>query len=129
MPGRSTCLLSLAVVLLSCLGGPPSVPTSGTLEPITNGGAAPARAGFAVVFAGPRGTVTDLQQPAVTVLFNRSAHDPNAAEADGLPAAPVATEAGRSVAGTWRWVGTHGLLFAPDLPLPGSTRFVVTVDA
>jgi len=126
---RHTFLLSFAVVLLSCLGGPPSVPTSGTLGPIgvTNG--ARARTAFAVVFAGPRGTVSDLEQPAVTVLFNHAAHDPNGADTDSLPAARVLTEEGQPVAGGWRWVGTHGLLFAPDLPLPGSTRFAVTIGA
>jgi uncharacterized protein YfaS (alpha-2-macroglobulin family) len=126
---RRSVVLCSAVVLLSCLGGPPSVPPSGTLGPIGSASGAKTRSGFAVVFAGPRGTVADLEQPAVTVLFNRAAHDPNGAETDGLPAAHVLSEEGQPVAGTWRWVGTHGLLFTPDLALAGSTRFVVTVDA
>ncbi len=125
---RHTVLLAIAVALLSCFGGPPSVPTSATLGPVGAGNAR-ARTGFAVVFAGPRGTVIDLDQPAVTVLFNHAVHDPNRPDTDGLPATHVSTEEGTPVAGTWRWVGTHGLLFTPDVALAGSTRFTVTVGA
>jgi hypothetical protein len=121
--------LVLVSVLVSCFGGPPGVPVSGTLGPAPGGGGARGKAGLSVVFAGPRGTVTDLDQPAVTVLFNHAAHDPDAEDTDGLPALSVASEDGRPVAGAWQWIGTHGLLFTPDRPLPGSTPFVVTVAA
>ncbi|HEX4445214.1 MAG TPA: Ig-like domain-containing protein, partial [Polyangiaceae bacterium] len=121
-------LLVSVTVLVSCFG-PPSVPVSGTLEPSAGGGPAKGKAGLSVVFAGPRGTVTDLEQPAVTVLFNHAAHDPDAADTDGLPGLSVNSEDGRPVAGAWQWIGTHGLLFTPDRPLPGSTPFVVTVAA
>jgi uncharacterized protein YfaS (alpha-2-macroglobulin family) len=122
-------LPGLAVVLLSCFGGPPNAPVSGALGPAADGRRAHARTGFAVVFSGPRGTVADLEQPAITVLFNHAAHDPDSESTAGLPAVTVTTEDGRPVAGAWQWVGTHGLLFAPDRPLPGSTRFDVTVAA
>jgi uncharacterized protein YfaS (alpha-2-macroglobulin family) len=125
----SSLLLGLTVALVSCFGGPPSAPVAGTLGPGAGGQGPRAKASFAVVFAGPRGTVTDLQQPAVTVLFNRAAHEPDAPEGEGLPAATVATADGTPVRGAWRWVGTHGLLFTPDAPLQGSTGFVVTVAA
>jgi uncharacterized protein YfaS (alpha-2-macroglobulin family) len=121
--------LGLAVALLSCFGGPPNAPVSGTLGPAAEGRGGHAKTTFAVVFAGPRGTVVDLEQPAITVLFNHAAHDPDAESTAGLPAATVTTEDGRAVAGAWQWVGTHGLLFAPDRPLAGSTRFDVTVAA
>ena len=125
----SAVLLGLTVVLLSCFGGPPNAPVAGTLGPAGEGQGTRAKGAFAVVFAGPRGTVTDLQQPAVTVLFNHAAHDPDGADSEGLPGATVATEEGRPVPGAWQWVGTHGLLFTPDQALAGSTRFVVTVAA
>jgi uncharacterized protein YfaS (alpha-2-macroglobulin family) len=121
-------LLGLTVVLVACFG-PPNAPVAGTLGPSANGRGPRAKAAFAVVFAGPRGTVTDLQQPAVTVLFNRAAHEPDAPEGEGLPAASVSTAEGTPVRGAWQWVGTHGLLFTPEAPLAGSTGFVVTVAA
>lgn len=117
------------IVVASCFGGPPNAPVSGTLGPGPHGAAPRASAGFAVAFAGPRGVVTDLTQPAVTVLFNHAAHDPDAADTEALPAVSVATEQGQAVAGAWQWVGSHGLIFTPDHTLPGSTRFVVTIAA
>ncbi|HEX3770772.1 MAG TPA: MG2 domain-containing protein [Polyangiaceae bacterium] len=119
---------ALAIAAISCFG-PPNAPVAGTLGPAPDGSGARAKTAFAVVFAGPRGTVTDLEQPAVTVLFNHAAHDPDADPGANLPALSIATEDGRAVAGAWQWVGTHGLLFAPERPLPGSSRFVVTVAA
>jgi len=115
------------VVLASCFGRPPAAPVAATLGPAGNGSGPRAQAPFAVVFAGPRGTVRDLTQPAITVLFSRAAHDPETAETSGLPAIRVTTGDGQSVAGAWRWVGSHGLVFAPDRGLAGSTAFVVIV--
>jgi len=115
------------VVLASCFGGPPAAPVAATLGPAGSGSGPRAQAPFAVVFAGPRGTVRDLTQPAITVLFSRAAHDPETAETSGLPAIRVTTSDGEPVAGAWRWVGSHGLVFAPDRGLAGSTAFVVVV--
>src|SRR6185437_12504735 len=122
-------LLGTTLVLFSCFAGPPSAPVAGTLAPSSAAGGGRAKAPFAVVFAGPRGTVYDLTQPAITVLFNRAAHDVNSADDAGLPRLTVGTDDGRTIAGSWRWVGTHGLLFSPERALPGSSRFVVTVGA
>jgi alpha-2-macroglobulin len=117
------------VVLASCLGGPPAAPVSATLGPGTSGAAPRVQAPFAVVFAGPRGTVRDLREPAITVLFNRAAHDAETAETAGAPAIRVLSGDGAAIGGAWRWVGSHGLVFAPDRRLPGSTAFSVVVPA
>lgn len=45
----------------------------------------------------------------------------------GLPAVRIQTAEGRNVPGAFRFVGTRGLIFRPTSPLPGSTRFDVTV--
>ena len=84
---------------------------------------------FAVVFAGPRGETSDRTEPAITVLFNRAMRDPDNADTSGLPGMRIEASGGAGVPGTWRWVGTHGLLFTPESPLPGSTRFHVTVPS
>jgi alpha-2-macroglobulin len=121
--------IALGALLLSCLpGGPPRVPAHGTLGPTAGGASSSATAPFAVVFAGPHG-VSSLTEPAVTVLFNRAMRDAEAPETAGVPVIHIVTKAGEPVAGTWRFLGTHGVLFAPDRPLPGSTQFAVTVAA
>jgi uncharacterized protein YfaS (alpha-2-macroglobulin family) len=117
-----------ALVAASCLGPPPAAIT-GTLGPPALGGAPRSQAPFAVVYAGPRGTVEDLSQPAITVLFSRGAHDPEGPENASLPAIRVTTADGRPVGGAWRWIGSHGLVFTPDRVLPGSTAFSVVVPA
>ncbi|MGC4090094.1 MAG: MG2 domain-containing protein [Polyangiaceae bacterium] len=91
---------------------------------------APRRQGpFAVVYAGPREKVAPMENGAVTVLFNRSMRTFDAADDAGLPPLALQTEAGTAIAGTWRFVGTHGLLFTPQASFPGATRFNVTVGA
>jgi hypothetical protein len=82
---------------------------------------------LAVAFAGPRGLVADREEPAITVLFNRAMRTLETADDAGLPALRVESAEGRPVAGTMRWLGTHGLLFVPDAPLPAATSFSVTV--
>jgi hypothetical protein len=52
-----------------------------------------------------------------------------AADTAALPPVSIRAEDGRAIDGTWRYVGTHGLLFTPAAPFPGSTRFQVTVGA
>jgi len=121
----------LATVLIaSCLGrpGPPVVAPTRTLS-IDRALSGPrTRAEFAVVFAAPRGVVEDLAEPGVTVLFNREMRsldeDDDTAH---VPPLAVRTQQGAPVAGQWRWVGTHGLLFVPRGDLAGGTRFEVTV--
>src|SRR5271166_2846548 len=123
---RNTVTLA-AVALLSCVAGPPHVPPSGTLGPASYGAAPPSRAGFAVVFAGPRGRLLDRTQAAVTVLFNRAMREPDAADNAGLPAVSLVADGNKPVPGSWRWVGTHGMMFSPDGTLSGGTRFAVSV--
>jgi len=45
----------------------------------------------------------------------------------GLPAIRVQTLLGAPIAGSWRWVGTHGALFTPERALPGATELVAIV--
>jgi hypothetical protein len=117
------------IVLASCLRGPPDVPPSARLAPGLSGGSGRAKAPLAVVFAGPRGLVTDRDEPAITVLFNRAMRGIDDADDAGLPAVRVETAAGVAVPGAARWLGTHGLLFLPEGRLPGATGFAVTVPA
>jgi len=117
------------IVLASCFGGPPAAPVSATLGPAGSGSGPRVQAPFNVVFAGPRGTVRDLAQPAITVLFNRAAHDAETADTTGVPAIRVLAGEDRPIRGAWRWVGSHGLVFTPDGALAGSTAFSVVVPA
>jgi len=78
------------------------------------------------VFGGPRGIIENLAEPGVTVLFNRTMRSLDDEQARTPPVA-VRTEAGIAIAGTWRWIGTRGLLFTPDSALAASTRYRVTV--
>jgi uncharacterized protein YfaS (alpha-2-macroglobulin family) len=50
-------------------------------------------------------------------------------EDQGLPRIDVRAKDGALVPGSLRWVGTRGLLFVPEKPMPGANRFVVTVPA
>ncbi|HRG94749.1 MAG TPA: MG2 domain-containing protein [Polyangiaceae bacterium] len=112
------------LVLASCFHGPRPSATLAPLGP----DAAPRRQGpFAVVFAGPKGHIADRKQPGITVLFSRAVRSVEMGESERLPAITIATKAGASVPGSWRWTGTRGLLFTPDGELPGGNDFVVTV--
>jgi hypothetical protein len=126
-PARLSFLL--VGLLASCLRGPPDATPASRLAPGDGSFAARQTAAFAVAFAGPRGTGVDPREPAVTVLFNRPMRALDAPEDAGLPPLRVETKEGRPVAGSLRWLGTHGLLFLPDAPLPGATAFAVTVPA
>jgi len=132
-PRRSVRPALLAVVVATssavACGGPPSAPVATTLTPGAKETGAGARGAFAVVFAGPRGEVSDLAEPAVTMLMNRAMRDPESADTEHLPPLRLEASGGVVVPGTWRWVGTHGLLFEPDKALPGATRFHVTMAA
>jgi uncharacterized protein YfaS (alpha-2-macroglobulin family) len=118
---------ALAALLASCVGGPPAVTPTQTLSIDHSVSGPRTRSAYAVVFAGPRGVVQNRAEPGVTVLFNRAMRTLDDDEGSRLPALAVRTEQGQDVAGKWRWIGTHGLLFLPDKDLPGSTHFVVTV--
>jgi uncharacterized protein YfaS (alpha-2-macroglobulin family) len=117
-------------VLAGCLHIPPSVAPTASLAPLgAKGGGPRTESAFAVAWAGPRGDVTDRIDPAITVLFNRSMRSLETPEDQALPKLDVRTKEGAVVAGTLRWVGTRGLLFVPDKPIPGASRVVVSVPA
>src|SRR6478736_183843 len=120
----------LALAIVSCLRSrPPEVKPGASLGTGSHGTGPRHHGPFAVVYAGPREKAAPLEGGAVTVLFNRAMRTFEAADDAGLPPVSVRTEAGQPIAGTWRFVGTHGLLFTPAGLLPGSTRFLVTVAA
>ncbi len=122
---KRTLQFALAAFLASCLG-PPAVAPTQTLS-IDHAVSGPrTRGAYAVVFAGPRGTVENRAEPGVTVLFNRAMRTLDD-ESPHIPALSVRTEEGAEVPGKWRWIGTHGVFFAPDKELPGATHFKVTV--
>ncbi len=128
-PPRSTrrrYLLAFAGLLASCLH-PPAVSPTQTLSVDTSVSGPRTRGSFAVVFAAPRGTVANRAEPGVTVLFNRAMRLIDDDEQARIPAITVRTDTGADVAGSWRWIGTHGLLFVPATDLRGATRFRVTV--
>ena len=116
---------ALAAFLASCLG-PPAVAPTQTLSIDHSVSGPRTRGAYAVVFAGPRGTVENRAEPGVTVLFNRAMRTLDD-ESPRIPALSVRTEEGAEVHGKWRWIGTHGVFFAPDKELPGATHFKVTV--
>ncbi|HEX2733211.1 MAG TPA: Ig-like domain-containing protein [Polyangiaceae bacterium] len=132
--GQSRLGLLLAFGLASCLrASAPEVPAhlNATLalseRPTGPHGHEP----FGIVAAGPRGEIGNNRSPGITFVFNRSMRSLNEAEEKRtkVPLATLATEQGQVIAGEFRWVGTHGLLFEPEARLPGATRFVATVAA
>ncbi len=124
---RVACLSAL--VLESCFRASPDVAPSQTIAPTASVAGAPADGAFAVAFAGPRGVVSDRTDPAITVLFNRAMRTLDTPDDAGLPALRIETRQGQPVAGSLRWLGTHGMLFLPESPLPGATAFAVTMPA
>ena len=124
--GEASSKYALAIGIASCFGPPAVTPTQTlSIDKTTSGPRS--RGAYAVVFAGPRGTVENRAEPGVTVLFNRTMRS---LDDDGhVPALSLHTDEGASVAGSWRWIGTHGVLFTPDGELPGATHFKVSVPA
>jgi alpha-2-macroglobulin len=122
--------VGLATALAACFHlSPPSVTPSGTLGP-SDGRSGPRTTGeLGIAFAGPHGVIADRSEAAVTILFTRPMRALEDDEHTNLPALEVRTRDGRSISGSLRWVGTRGLLFQPDSPLPGGTEFVATVPS
>jgi alpha-2-macroglobulin len=113
------------LVLAACFRGP-THPTV-TLAPAgPDAPAARTRGPFAVVYAAPKGRVTD-RKAGVTVLFSRGVRSVEMADDERVPSVAIKTKSGEPVKGAWRWTGTRGLLFSPDGELPGGNDFVVTV--
>jgi hypothetical protein len=66
----------------------------------------------------------------VTVVFNRPMRPLEVAGAESAPPARLVVR-GTSTAppGSWRWMGTNALVFAPQGRLPDATEYVLTVPA
>src|SRR5688572_3573148 len=102
---RALSVLAL-VVATACIGSTsaPSVAPNRTLS-IAAGDGAPAP--FAVVFAGPEGDASPTAQ--ITMVFNRPVRELSLA-GEGPATSLVLTP---RLAGSWQWVGTNAVLFAP----------------
>ena len=127
--------LGLLVLVASCFPGAkaPSVSPARTLDLEGESAEAKSPKEFGVVFAAPKGEVESPSE--ITVVFNRPMRPLELAEgatvADGTVNLEVEGRpaAESKVRGTWRWLGTSTLLFAPQEPLPRATSFKVTVAA
>jgi uncharacterized protein YfaS (alpha-2-macroglobulin family) len=125
-----TALLAVLVAVVSCLPGAraPEVTPTRTLELAGEPSPSTPSHAFAVVFASPTGTQVEASE--VTIVFNRAMHPFEIAGQESKPPATLVMRgADRTPAGSWRWMGTSALVFAPDPALPAATEFVVTVPA
>jgi hypothetical protein len=71
--------------------------------------------------------VSDRKQPGITIMFSRGVRSVDMSDDEHVPAMSIKTKSGQNVKGYWRWVGTRGLLFSPEVDLPGGNDFIVTV--
>ncbi len=129
-PSIAAVLLATVVLFVACLPGQhaPNVPPGHTLELGGTPPPAPFTGAFAVVFAAPQGETRDPSE--VTVVFNRPMRPLQAAGDESAPPARLAVRgAAASPKGSWRWMGTNALVFAPEMRLPDATEYVVTVPA
>ncbi|WP_437494697.1 MG2 domain-containing protein [Sorangium sp. So ce1014] len=118
--------LAAIALSLACVQGAraPNVPPRGTLAPgALDPGARAAEGPFAVVFGAPRGQTTSPAE--ISLVFNRPMRPLDLA--GGETAAPAILRP--PAPGSWRWVGTSGLTFAPEGRLPRGTAFTVEVPA
>ncbi len=122
-------VLLLLVVVASCLPGgkAPKVAPERTLRLESEAGRAVSPKPFAVVFGGPRGATVDPSE--VSIVWNRPMRPLDLAGQESAPPATLTTKEGQVPKGSWRWMGTSALLFAPETQLPRATEFVVTVPA
>ena len=142
--------LVVLVLIASCLPGAkaPRLAPAHTLELDADERDALSHRPFGVVFASPKGPTEDPSE--VTILFNRAMRsldlageesarpclDQAAAEPQTCrPASILMRGVQTAPSGTWRWMGTSALIFAPGGKpdgagaLPRATEFVVTVPA
>ncbi len=132
----------LAALALCGPSGPPPVEKTGTLAPSAALAAAQsaaaldpsataarrtAAAPFGVVFGAPSGETKQAVE--VSLLFNRPMRPLETAGEESAPPAQITMAKGQSPAGTWRWLGTSALMFAPKDRLPAATEYEVTVPA
>lgn len=123
-------VLALIVAVFGCFPGAraPNVAPQRILGlTAAESGGKTSRAAFGVVFAGPKGETSDPSE--VSIVFNRPMRALELASDEGETAPPVtlATTGGATPAGTWRWLGTSALMFAPEKALPRATEYVVHV--
>jgi uncharacterized protein YfaS (alpha-2-macroglobulin family) len=122
--------LSIIILLASCVHTPPSnLPVTERLKLSELGSGPRGKAPFAVVAAGPRGTIAQDNDPGISMVFNRAMRLVGAPADEGVPPVRIENDAGKVVEGYFRWVGTRGLLFKPKDNLAGATRYTVTVPA
>jgi uncharacterized protein YfaS (alpha-2-macroglobulin family) len=115
------------IAIVSCLHGerPPSVTPQQTLH-LGRGDGAPEGLydqPFGVVFASPQGETTEAAE--ISIVFNRPMRPLDLAGQE----APAPIRMVPAIPGSWRWVGTHALYFAPQTALPQATEVTVTVPA
>lgn len=97
-------------------------------EPATQPAPAAQGSAFAVVFAAPKGDAVDPVE--VTILFNRPMRPLEiAGEETSPPATLRAQGTEKTPAGSWRWMGTSALIFAPKSHLPNATEYTIAVPA
>jgi hypothetical protein len=78
---------------------------------------------FGVAYAAPRGEVGAAGE--ITIVMNRPMRSLDLAGDEAPPFATLSPE----VRGRWQWVGTSGLLFAPEGKLPKATQIRVQIPA
>ena len=117
-------------VLAACLPGAraPHVTATRSLDVQGDPAAHPTDGAFAVAFGSPEGPVREASE--VTLLFNRPMRPLEVAgqEEEASPA-HITIEGGPAPRGSWRWLGTSALVFAPEGHLPDATSYVTTVPA
>jgi uncharacterized protein YfaS (alpha-2-macroglobulin family) len=133
MPRRPLVAAPLALVTLivvtSCFQGAkaPQVSPVRTLDLGVEGAGTTSSRPFAVVFGGPHGQTVDPSE--ISIVFNRPMRPLELAGEESAPPASLFIKGGGAPKGSWRWLGTSALIFAPDARLPRATEFVVTVPA
>ncbi|MCL2825218.1 MAG: MG2 domain-containing protein, partial [Polyangiaceae bacterium] len=100
----------------------PKVAPQSTLE-IADQSATQSDQPFGVVFASPRGETTESTE--ISILFNRPMRTLDLSGTETDSPAKISPD----TPGSWRWIGTQGLHFAPETRLPYATNLVVTVPA
>jgi uncharacterized protein YfaS (alpha-2-macroglobulin family) len=118
-------IVLLLALITSCLQGAraPSVETSGVLAPGRDEAARKLEGAFDVVFGSPQGEIGDPTE--INLVFNRPMRPLELAGEESHSPAVIEPP----VKGTFRWVGTSALSFAPEGHLPLATDFKVTVPA
>jgi len=100
----------------------PKVTPKSTLE-IDDPSASPSDQPFGIVFASPQGETTESTE--ISILFNRPMRTLDLSGSETPSPATISPH----TPGSWRWIGTQGLYFAPETRLPYATDLVVSIPA